>query len=183
MLVPRYDVLHPDTPEPDQLFLNAVCSYLDPRRLVTTEVFLRKPAYKPVWISLGFKPVAGASAALVREAIKRSIVDFMSSLPNPNNADPENGWPLLKPVIDRELMAVASRLRDVMLIKDVLIAEGSHAAVDEIPMSGLELPRIAGISITLGDPIPIDQLRGTTPPGGGDPATFKPVPVVPDECV
>ncbi len=70
MLVPKYDERHPNTPEPDQHFINAVCAYLDPRRLVTTEVFLRKPMYKPIWISIGFRAVAGGSIAQIREAIK-----------------------------------------------------------------------------------------------------------------
>jgi len=185
MLVPKYDAAHPDTPEPDPVFLNAVCAYLDPRRLVTTEVFLRGPSYKAIWISVGFKAVAGASVATGREAIKQALYNFLSPLPNPNNADPERGWPLLKPVVDRELLAVASRVRDVSLIKDVIVAEGSQAPNGEISMTGLELPRIAGLAISLGDPIPIDQLRGQPTPtdeARPDAFNFKPVPVIPEEC-
>jgi hypothetical protein len=54
---------------------------------------------------------------------------------------------------------------------------------DEISMTGLELPRIAGITISVGAPISIDQLRGqpaTTTTN--DPDVFKPVPVIPEEC-
>ena len=184
MLVPKYDALHPDTPEPDQIFINAVCQYLDPRRLVTAEVFLRGPTYKQIWISVGFKAVAGASVAAVREAIKTALYDFMSALPNEANADPARGWPLLKPVVDRELMAVASRVKDVLLINDVLIAKGTDLPSDEIEMTELELPRIAGIAISVGEPIPIDQLRGqpSTSTTTTDPNVFKPVPVVPEEC-
>ncbi len=188
MLIPKYDSVHPDTPEPDQVFLNAVCEYLDPRRLVTTELYLDGPDYQPIWVSIGFRPIAGASTGEVREAIKQAMFDFLSPLPNPRNADPQRGWPLLKSVIDRELMAIASRVPGVMLIKDVLVAQGTNDPKGEISMAGLELPRIAGISINVGDPIAIDQLRGQpspTPPGsaeGTPPTTFKPVPVIPEEC-
>jgi hypothetical protein len=188
MLIPRFDARHPDTPEPDQIFLNTVCTYLDQRRLVTTEVFLRGPNYQPIWISIGFKPVAGVSTAEVREAIKQTIFSFLSPLPGPQSTNPDRGWPLLKPVVDRELLAVASRVAGVLFIKDVLLAQGTADTRAEIPMNGLDLPRIAGIAISLGDPIPIDQLRGqpsATPPGSTDgtpPSSFKPVPVIPEEC-
>jgi len=77
MLVPKYRWRNiPDTPEPDQIFINAVCEYLDPRRLVTTEVFLRGPTYKSIWISVGFKAVAGASVALVRETIQEHALQL-----------------------------------------------------------------------------------------------------------
>ena len=53
MLIPRVDTAHPGAPQPDQPFLDAVCSYIDSRRLVTTEIFLRGPVYKPIWMSVG----------------------------------------------------------------------------------------------------------------------------------
>jgi len=48
MLVPAIDPAHPDAPEPDSLFMGTVCSYLDARRLVTTELILRGPAYRDI---------------------------------------------------------------------------------------------------------------------------------------
>ena len=50
MVIPSYVPAQPSAPLPDKLFLDAVCAYLDPRRLVTTEIFLRGPVYKPIWI-------------------------------------------------------------------------------------------------------------------------------------
>jgi hypothetical protein len=181
MLIPKYDEVHPDTPEPNQDFLNAVCAYLDPRRLVTTELFLRRPSYQPIWISIGFKPVAGASVVQVREDIKKEIYAFLSPLPGDDRTGHERGWPLLKSVVDRELMAVASRVRDVLLITDVIIAWNDQAADDEILMKGLDLPRIAGLSISVGDPLSIDQIRGQTSSTPSD-GKIVPVPVIPEEC-
>jgi hypothetical protein len=180
MLIPKYDELHPDTPEPTQDFINAICTYLDSRRLVTTELFLRPPSYKPIWISVGFKAVAGTSVVQVREEIRKEIYAFLSPLHGEGTGH-DRGWPLLKPVVDRELMAIASRVQDVLLITDVIIAWNDQPPADEIPIYRLELPRIAGLSISLGDPIPIDQLRGqssTTPDDG----KIVPVPVIPEEC-
>jgi hypothetical protein len=181
MLIPKYDEVHPDTPEPNQDFLNAVCAYLDPRRLVTTELFLRRPTYQPIWISVGFKPVAGASVVQVRDDIKKEIYAFLSPLPGDNRTGHERGWPLLKSVVDRELMAVASRVREVLLITDINIAWNNQPPSDEIPMKGLDLPRIAGLSITVGDPLSMDQLRGQTSSTPSD-SKIVPVPVIPEEC-
>jgi len=44
MIVPKYDNVQPDAPLPDSNFLDAICKYVDSRRLVTTEVFLRDPS-------------------------------------------------------------------------------------------------------------------------------------------
>jgi len=82
------------------------------------------------------------------------------------------------------LSAVASRVPGVQSIRGVLLAEGNSPPTDQVAMNGLELPRIAGLLVTVGDPVGIDQLRGQSlaqagPVGVG---TFIPVPVIPEEC-
>ncbi len=68
-------------------------------------------------------------------------------------------------------------------------------------MAGLELPRLVGLSVVVGDPLALDQLRGqvagpmpgTTGDGATDGGTtgdgtapggtaFAPIPVTPEEC-
>ena len=70
----------------------------------------------------------------------------------PQYADAQRGWPLRKPVTDRELLAVASRVPGVMLVNDVKIAEGTKAAATQIAMTGLELPRVTGIWVSSASP-------------------------------
>ncbi|MEN9456266.1 MAG: hypothetical protein RL210_1785, partial [Pseudomonadota bacterium] len=53
LVLPKRDPAHPSAPQPDRLFLNALCRHLDPRRLVTTELVLRGPIYVPIWLSIG----------------------------------------------------------------------------------------------------------------------------------
>jgi hypothetical protein len=207
MLIPRYDPKQPDAPNADSIFLDTICRYLDPRRLVTTQLILRGPVYKPIWVSVGINVVAGASIAEVREAVKKSLLDFLSPLrqsqaaqldnqaaflKTPEYAYMQKGWPLRKPVTARELLAVASRVPGVLLINDVLICEDAKPAVVQIAMNGLELPRVAGISVSIGDPMELDQLQGqvAAPVQGQAPTTtgtavtpkLVPVPVVPEEC-
>jgi hypothetical protein len=199
MLIPRYDAKQPDAPKPDRVFLEAICQYLEPRRLITTEVFLRGPDYKAIWVSVGINVVAGASIAETTDAVKQELLKFLSPLPpagrsqieaeaalltTPQFASSQNGWTLGKAVASRELLAVASRVANVESVNDVFVAEGAKDSADKIPMTGLELPRVLGISVGVGDPTPIDALRGTIKPkgDGGGQSLIVPVPVIPEEC-
>ncbi len=196
MVLPRTDPLQPDAPRPDRFFLNAICDYLDPRRLVTTEVILRGPVYKPIWISVGISVVAGMAVPEVRDAVTAALRAFLSPLPPdgvqtledvttvlraPQRAERRKGWPLRKRVVAAELDAVANRVDGVLFVNDLLVAQGTGAAQASIPMTGLELPRVAGISVTVGDPLDLDRLRGQRPEPT-EASSFVPVPVVPEEC-
>jgi hypothetical protein len=188
LVIPRVDPLRPDAPQPDQPFLDAICSYADPRRLVTTETFLRGPAYKPIWLSVGIDVVAGVSVAAVRDAVRAALLAFLAPLPAASRGGAfehaERGWPREKPVVPLELLAVASRVPGVNLVRPVLLAAGSGAASDSDPvsMTGLELPFVAGISVVAGDPLALDELRGSAPPAAPVPRKVVPVPVIPDSC-
>ena len=196
MVIPRSDPLQPDAPRPDRFFLNTVCSYLDARRLVTTELFVRGPVYKPIWISVGIAVVAGMSVAEVRDAVRRALLDLLSPLPpggvqtledvttllrSPQLTEQRRGWPLRKRVVSLELQAVANRVPGVLLVNNVLLAAGSGAPEAEVRMAGLELPRVAGVSVVVGDPMDLDQVRGQSP-SATEASQFVPVPVIPEEC-
>jgi hypothetical protein len=195
MVVPAYDPLHPDTPEPDSLFLSAVCDYLTPRRLVTTELYVCGPVYREILVSVGLQVVGGLAAAPVYAAVKQAILAFLSPLPAspddaldsqtalltaPQGAVLQNGWPRNKAVVALELLAVASRVNGVNLVNEVQIAEPGGAAVASIDMAGLNLPRVVGISVGGGDPVPVTSLGGQTPAAGGP--SYLPVPVIPEVC-
>jgi len=69
----------------------------------------------------------------------------------------------------------------VRLVRSIELAEGAAAARDQVGMSGLELPRVLGISVVEGDAIALDQLRGTAPPDDAL-RNVVPIPVVPESC-
>jgi len=197
MLIPTFDPVTPDAPMPSNDFLNTVCSYLDTRRLVTTEVFLRGPDYAGIWISIGIQVLPGLNPAPVREAVKTAVLQFLAptaggpqQLPEdpavllnaPRSASVYKGWPLGKPVISLEIMTVAGRVSGVEFVQDVLLAQSGNA-VPQVPITGLQLPRVLGISVTNGAPLTLDELRGrptTTTPPGGTPAAQ--LPIIPEEC-
>jgi hypothetical protein len=184
MIIPKYSGTRPDAPSPDSTFLANVCAWLAPRRLVTTELFLRGPTYVSIWVSVAIEIVAAGpdpdsanSTAVIREAVKRRVRGFLAPV------SATGGWPLRRAVLQLELMAEISRVEGVALVNKLLLAaDGGEVA--SLPMKGLELPRLDGIEVAVGgDPLPLDQLRGAA--NAGPVTTDKkivPVPVIPAEC-
>jgi hypothetical protein len=194
MAIPRFDPGQPEAPRADRLFLNALCGHLDPRRLVTTELVVRGPVYKAIWISVGIDVTAGHSIAEVVENVKNRLRAFLAPvgpagyrsqttpLFMPPAEDAARGWPLRKTVASRVLLAEAARVTGVTAVADVQLAEGTRAPTDTIEMTGLELPRVLGISVVAGEPMPIDALRGAAATPSAPPPSTLPVPVVPEKC-
>lgn len=198
MAIPSEDPGQPDAPRADRLFLNALCRHLDPRRLVTTELVVRGASYKGLWISVGIEAAAGYSVAQVVDDVKRRLREVLAPvgpaggvprdtpLFTPRVDDPARGWPLRTAVASRVLLAETARVSGVVSVADVLMAEGDLPEADVIAMTGLELPRILGISVVVGEPVSIDAVRGSERTdgegGSGGGATVLPVPVVPETC-
>jgi hypothetical protein len=179
LVIPRYDPVHPDAPEPDGLFLDLVCAHLEPRRLLTTELHVRGPVYVDVWASIGVDVEPGRDIAPVIEAVKQRIRTFLSPLPHEGR--PEGGWPLSTSVERLELWAQAANVDGVAKVFDTLLTDSSGTPRDRIELSGLQLPRLAAVSVTQGDPRPLDDIRGDAGPPPSAPKTL-PVPVDPVEC-
>jgi predicted phage baseplate assembly protein len=199
MVIPRYSTTRPDAPEPDTYFLNAICDYLSPRRLVTTELFVRGPVYNPLYLSVDISIVAGRnfSAAVVRQNVADRLKRFLAPI-NPDTAgqlpdddlalnaptaDPQqNGWPLRRAVLAGELLAEVARVPGVAMVNQLLLGGPKGDAVPSVDMQGLELPRIDGIQVTSGSPMPLSQIRGDSLTGQPQPPQTVPVPAIPAEC-
>lgn len=199
MAIPASDPLHPAFPRADDRFLDALCRYLDPRRLVTTELVLRGPVYKGIWVSIGLTVSGGRSSAEVINAVKQRIAAYLSPLPPAGtgfaasstalyarDADPAlRGWPLDRAVHARAILAEVARVSGVVEVANVLLAPGAGGAVETVPFTGIELPELLGLSVTTGEPVDLGTLRGTVTggsngTGGGQPRL--PVPIVPETC-
>ena len=95
-------------------------------------------------------------------------------------------------------MAVANRVPGVDYVQPVMLAPDGGGAVDQIPMTGLQLPELLGISVVSGDPADLGTLSGGAATGGagggtsggtgtgtggaGPSSPLIPVPVVPETC-
>ena len=195
LVIPRSDPVHPNAPVPDLLFLNAVCSWLDPRRLVTTEIHVRGPQYQQIWVSVGIEVLPGQVPTLVQQAVTAAVQAFLSpltgGLPTGNastgilagNPASGPGWPLSTDVRSQDIEAVATRVPGVRYVDSVLIAgvgaDGSVvASVDPVPITGLQLPA-ATVFVNSGSAENPSSLIGGSQPA---PPTQVPVPVVPAVC-
>ena len=174
MVVPD-DPTTPQGPVPDGYFLQAVCNYLDPRRLLTTEVHVTGPDYQDISVSIGFDIVAGQDVATVQAGIKAAIGSYLSPL---TGGPAGTGWPLQKSVVDRELLAQAARVNGVADISNVLMWDSSGSAITTLPIVNTQLPRLDQVQANTGDPQDLTQ----TPAASATGTTLVPVPVTPATC-
>ncbi len=198
MVVPAHDAAFPSAPRPDRKFLDTLCQYLEPRRLVTTELAVHGPKYIGIWLSIGVSVASGHSVAETLEAVKSRLQGFLSPLPPTGlsgasmlpmlygeEVDPAlRGWPLNRAVHAPTLFAEAARASGVLSVDEVLMARGDGAIGDQIALSGIELPEILGISVSNGAAAPLETLRGTGSSNSGGEGSLRslPVPVVAETC-
>lgn len=179
LVIPLMDIAHPDSPEPDQLFLQNVCRYLRPRRILTTELHIRGPVYKEVWVSVGINLVPGSDHAPVYEAVKQEVKRFLSPL---KGGFASEGWPLEKTVDALEISAAVARVKGVAKINQLRLAESIGPEVTTISMQGLNLPRVLKVAVVEGDALGIEDIRGETEVVAPGNTNIVPIPVVPLEC-
>jgi len=176
LLVIPVDPQNPQSPTPNRLFLDAICNYLEPRRLLTTEVIVQGPTYVGLSVFIGMDIVPGRDIAPVREAVKQAIRDFLSPLKGGPNAPNGKGWPLSKAVESMDLWVQAVRVDGVSRIRGVTMWDSTGAKQTRIEISGLELPRLDQVGANAGDPE--DLTAQPAPPQQKRVA----VPVLPPTC-
>ena len=186
MVIPRSDPVHPKAPRPDRLFLRAVCDWLAPRRLVTTELHVRGPVYCTLFVSIGIVALPGQVPSLVEQAVTAAVEQFLSpltgGLPGPGDAE-GTGWPLAVAVRAQDVEAVATRVAGVRYVDSVLMAvvddDGTvHSPVDTLALTGLQLP---DATVFCG-PAPAVDPASLIAGSQGIASSTVPVPVVPDTC-
>lgn len=179
MVVPLIDALRPWWPTPDRFFLQRVCDYLDPRRLVTTEIYVRGPEYVPVYLSVSVQVRAGSFADVVRTQVTDALRVYLAAIP-PGGPD-GGGWPLNKHLLARELEAVVDRVPGVDFVNSLEMGVGSPVSVPDQALTGLQLPMIAGLFVTDGTAQPLSSLFGPAQPSGPG-IQVVPVPVTRSVC-
>ncbi|MBD3316602.1 MAG: hypothetical protein GF344_12505 [Chitinivibrionales bacterium] len=179
MVIPRNDPVQPDAPRPDSLFLQTICEYLSPRRVLTTELYVRGPDYVPLWLSVSIEVVPGREAGEVLEAVRAAIRRFVSPL---TGGFEQMGWPLNRDVEAAEIAAAAARVGGVAKVKQVLVGDGGGEVEGVLTIEGLRLPHLTALEVTTGTAVAIAEIRGSESGRGGAPRKSTPVPVVPDRC-
>jgi hypothetical protein len=207
LVIPRNDPERPEAPTPDRQFLRAVCDWIEPRRLITTEVHVAGPEYVALYVTVGIVTMPGFLREQVRREVRQALTTYLSPLeggqPVEAGAGPgedcldqvgeENpcptlrgvGWPLGVEVRRQDLEAVATRVRGVRYVVGLklgMVAADGTTLTDaqSVPIVGLQLPHLAGLSVTEGQPEPLSALLAQGPPQA--PSTQVPVPVLPKKC-
>lgn len=153
LVVPQFDATHPLWPTPDRPFLRRVCDYLDRRRLVTTEIYIRGPDYQPVYVAVGIRVRGGFFPDVVKQQVRDQLYAYLSALP-PGGPD-GTGWPLDKAVLNKDLEAVVTRVPGVEFVNSLRLGKDPASATtdgnQQIELTGLQLPWLADLRVTEGE--------------------------------
>lgn len=178
MVIPQWDPANPQAPAPDNLFLRTLCDYLEPRRVLTTELHTVGPLYKDLWVSVSVEIIPGYASAPVTDAVRAGAEHFLSPL---TGGFEDRGWPLNKAVEPGEIAASVSRVEGVAKVNELHIGDSSGALPGDFSIEGLQLPRLVGLAVVTGTAPAIAELQSGEP-DRGDGQRLIPVPVVPEEC-
>ncbi len=134
-------------PDPDLLFLDAVCSFLEPRRLVTTEVYVRGPVYVGVSVSIGVDVLAGRDIATVVQAVRQAVGQYLSPLSGGSGG---TGWPLSKTVDPTGILIQALKVDGVSNVNGVRLWDATTASIPQLSITGLQLPQLIQLDVGTG---------------------------------
>jgi hypothetical protein len=179
MVVPATDTTRPLWPSPNRLFLKTVCNYLDERRLVTTEIYVRGPEYVSVALSIGLEVRAGYFRDQVIQAVRVRLQEYLSALP-PGGPD-ETGWPLNKLLLQKDIEAVVTRVAGVEFVNSMELGVGGALNIESQRLKGLQLPRLDTLDVREGDAESLQSILGAQPAETQEP-TVVPVPVTKSKC-
>jgi hypothetical protein len=119
MVLPPSNTFRAPNPRPDRPFLEAVHAHLDARRPLTSELYVIGCEYVPLGISTGITVREGYGRETVVNAVREALFRWLWPLP-PGGPQGE-GWPLARPVRDRELWMAVAQVPGVDTISGVRI--------------------------------------------------------------
>jgi hypothetical protein len=174
---PREDPAHPEAPLPDRKAIALVCNWLDARRLVTTELYVRPPRYRRIAVAVGVEVAEDHGIDAVRRFVEQILRQFVSPLPpfGPDGA----GWPLGRTVLSAELTAAALQVEGVDYLHGLDLADldrAPNAVVASIALDEDEVPSLAAISVESGPVTVSPPGAGLAPPNADGPSVPVPLP-------
>lgn len=179
---PQTDAQNPNAPLPDRNLLQAVCAYLDARRLVTTELYVIPPTYHKIAVAVGIEVKPGFGIEAVRRWVELVIRQYLAPLP-PFGPD-GGGWPLGRRVFGPELQAAALQVEGVDYLDGLDVADWDESTQAWVTASGAinldawEVPELMEITVVDGPPLTPGQAIGPVAP----PKLPVPIPIIREAC-
>jgi predicted phage baseplate assembly protein len=178
----------PPAPRADRVFLERVFAYLDPRRLLSTELYVIGCEYVSIGVSVAIVVRQGLEESDVLAAVRAALrVHLWPLAPHgPSGA----GWPLGGTVRARELEVLVARVEGVEGVSMPrlfrrekagawkVIAAAHACDPTEIPLEKWQLPELCDVVAVVGT----DSPELLDPRGGGTPGPEIGIPVVPEVC-
>jgi predicted phage baseplate assembly protein len=186
MALPFKDGNAAPAPRPDRPFLESVFSQLDPRRPITTELYVVGCEYIAIGVGVAITVRDGFGRDAVLQAVQDALRVFLWPLA-PGGHD-GNGWTLGRAVNDRELEVAVARVPGVQQVNHISLftrngddwtkvtAANGNAAT--ISLLAWQLPELLA-AIVLDTDASVDDLRALPNPFAPDAVA---VPVVPELC-
>jgi hypothetical protein len=204
LVVPRHSLDQAEPPRPDRLFLDRVCEWINPRRLVTTEIHVRGPDYILLWVTVDTVTLPGFMRELVFQDVKTALKTYLSPLlgglptGTPSDAassanDPSlctpigSGWTLGMEVRVQDLEAVAVRVNGVRYVTGVKLGLEQPGLVTlrdttAQRISGIQLPWLMNVDVREGQPADLGIFTGQGPDAAPVEPSRVPVPVLAKKC-
>lgn len=181
-------------PRADRPFLEGVHAWLEPRTPLGTELYVIGCEYVPVAISLGVTVAAEAPVDTVLQAVKDAMMRVLWPLA-PGGLD-GRGWPLGRPLSNRELEVEASRVNGIAEVAGVNlflrnatsrewepVGDARRGHEQHVALERWQLPELIGVTAVVGDSAPMAvDAGGITNPFADPEGRPLTVPVVPEFC-
>jgi hypothetical protein len=187
VVLPAYDPLQPDQPTPDKEMLRRVCAHLEPRRLVTTELYVTPPQYVRLSCSVAVEPEPGSGEETLRRHVELALRQYLAPLP-PYGPDGQ-GWPFGRAVRDRDIEAAILRVQGVRLVNAVIVVgeaidrAGVRSAVEQtVALLPWQLPVLLEVRVAIGKDAAAEPLPALDIEPAPQPVSAMPVPVGKEEC-
>jgi hypothetical protein len=124
---PEY-YLEPKSLEPKEADLKVLEDYLNDRRLLTSRLDIRAPAYR--WVSA--KVQLRASPGVDQETVEAAVLARLYKLLNPLVGGPNgNGWPFGRELFVSDIYQCLQGTPDVLFIRNVEMFEASPGGAAE----------------------------------------------------
>jgi len=192
MVLPRKESIDAPHPRPDQPLIRQVHDYLSARRPLATELYVIGCEYIAVAVSAGITVKAGFGHDQVNHDVRQAVQTYLAPL-SPHGPAGE-GWPLGRPLRDRELEVVVARVKGVNTVSSVNLFRRQNSQWQAVTRTGQcdpveislrewQLPELLAMVVSSDgvtpDTVTLAGTSGGTEGGAGGGIAL---PVVPESC-